>query len=63
MDPDEACVEYILQFGHLSHCITYLDLNRAFQNPEIYKMILSSKAKNDVVGGPCWLNLILKHNI
>jgi len=49
--PDESCVDYILKHGHCSHCITYMDLNNAFRNPENKKMILSSEAKNDVARG------------
>jgi len=44
---DEAWVDYILQYGNLSHC-TNRDFNRAFRNSEVYKIILSSDAKNDV---------------
>jgi len=45
MDPDGACVDYILQCGHLSYYITYLGSNKAIQNPELYKIIVSSEAK------------------
>jgi len=44
---DEAWVDYILQYGNLSHC-TNREFNQAFQNSEVYKIILSSEAKNDV---------------
>jgi len=43
--PDEACVNYILKYGHHSHCITYMDFNNAFQNPEITKWFCHPKQK------------------